>query len=592
VAPLWRALLHGYSAHPLLQRTAEQRMHALQQADAAAAELAELQAGSEHLEIALIGAHLSASLRQPDAPQRYREIADAANQHHLVAHEQRACMQHAALLRAPAACPLLRRAADVLVYERQQMPVEELKANLLSGQHVVYARLIEAQIKGRQPLEATQTILESKGGAWIDLATPPRTGDPDPAWLQARETLTKWQEEQRFASEPDYAAYCQQQVQEAETVLVAATRHTARLREPQPLPSVTDVQGHMPHDSILIEYLVGTRHIFACVIASDTRPHWVKLGKVDEITSLSGRTALLLKTLQNSTNSEQRLQTALAQQQALDTQLARLYDLLLAPLESYLPAAGTLILSPDDILFAVPWAALVTPDGYLGERYALTLVPSGAVLGISRQPLDSPTAAPVAFGWAGNPPLHYIQDELTAIQQTMPTLRCVYPASRHQIRWDTAPTWLHIAAHGHIHRQTPLLSWIELADGRLLLVDVLTLNLHGTHLVTLSACDTATLPEQGGILLALAGAFLSVGAQSVLASLWKVDDQATLLLMATFYAALQQAIPLAQALAQAQQEVRRRGYEHPYYWASFQLLTRCAAPSVPISNDSTSTKQT
>lgn len=468
------------------------------------------------------------------------------------------------------------------------MPVEELKATLLSGQHILYTRLIEAQIKSRQPHEAAQTILESKGGAWIDLAAPPRVHAPDPTWLQAREALTKWQEEQRFASESAYAAYCQKQVQEAEVALIQASRYAAHMREPMPLPTIDAVQDSLPDESVLIEYLAGTKHVFACLITLQMPPRWIKVGKAEEIRTLLSRTTLMLKTLQHSSSAEERMQAAQAQQPVLMTYLARLYAILVAPLEPYLPAGGSLLVSPDDVLFAVPWAALVTPDGYLGERYTLMLVPSGALLAGSHQPThtaDTPTSEPLALGCAGDPPLHYVRDELTAIQQHIPTMRCMYPASRQQMHWESAPICLHIAAHGHMHRHTPLLSWLELADGKLLLLDVLTLRLYGTYLVTLSACDTATLPEQGGILLAMAGAFLSVGAQAVLASLWNVDDQATHYLMAAVYAALQQGAPLSHAVAQAQRSVRSHGYEHPYYWASFQTLARTAQPHVILSRE-------
>lgn len=128
--------------------------------------------------------------------------------------------------------------------------------------------------------------------------------------------------------------------------------------------------------------------------------------------------------------------------------------------------------------------------------------------------------------------------------------------------------------HGHINPQSPLLSQLIFADGALLLADVLNLHVYGTALVTLSACDTATTPERGGVALALAGAFLTAGAQAVVASLWPVDDTATALMMEHLYAGLSAGQPISQALAHAQAHLRTAGYSHPYYWASFQALVR------------------
>jgi len=59
------------------------------------------------------------------------------------------------------------------------------------------------------------------------------------------------------------------------------------------------------------------------------------------------------------------------------------------------------------------------------------------------------------------------------------------------------------------------------------------------------------------------------GATAVVASLWRVNDQATSELMMEFYRRLQAEAPDV-ALARAQQAVCKK-YPHPYYWAAFQI---------------------
>jgi CHAT domain-containing protein len=191
------------------------------------------------------------------------------------------------------------------------------------------------------------------------------------------------------------------------------------------------------------------------------------------------------------------------------------------------------------------------------------------------------TGPALALGAAGDPPLPAVVHELQAIRQAVPWMQCINPAHVRDLATVDAPALLHIAAHGTTSADAPLLSALELADGPFLLADTLRLNLHGTHLVSLSACETGTLPNQGGMLLALAGAFLCAGAQAVLASLWPVEDEATQYLMAQVYAAIGQGTPLPHALAQAQQAVRAAGYDHPFYWAAFQVIMRSAAPLTP-----------
>jgi CHAT domain-containing protein len=65
-------------------------------------------------------------------------------------------------------------------------------------------------------------------------------------------------------------------------------------------------------------------------------------------------------------------------------------------------------------------------------------------------------------------------------------------------------------------------------------------------------------------------AFMYAGSPSVMASLWGVDDDATQLLMVTFYKHLKEGQSKAEALSSAQSEVREQ-YSNPFYWAGFIL---------------------
>ena len=243
---------------------------------------------------------------------------------------------------------------------------------------------------------------------------------------------------------------------------------------------------------------------------------------------------------------------------------------------AYLPTSGALIIAPDGYLFETPWTALHDGVVYLSQRYTLSLTPSTALFAI---PSTSPAVTSAhrslrALGFIGDPPLRFVAAELAAIQHAFPEGLIANPATAADLTWDAAPAFLHIAAHGRIRRDAPLLSALELANGPLLLTEVLNFNLRGTQLVTLSACETGTTPEQGGVLLALVGAFLCAGAETVLASLWPVDDEATQILMANLYQQLRSGLRPTQALQQAQHAVRSAGYTHPFYWAAFQPLGR------------------
>jgi CHAT domain-containing protein len=108
-------------------------------------------------------------------------------------------------------------------------------------------------------------------------------------------------------------------------------------------------------------------------------------------------------------------------------------------------------------------------------------------------------------------------------------------------------------------------------DGVLTALEAAGLNLYGTRLVVLSACETGLGDIQNGEgVYGLRRAFVTAGAQSQLMSLWKVDDYGTSELMSLYYQRLQKGEGRSEALRQVQLEMMQApAYQHPYYWASF-----------------------
>jgi CHAT domain-containing protein len=105
------------------------------------------------------------------------------------------------------------------------------------------------------------------------------------------------------------------------------------------------------------------------------------------------------------------------------------------------------------------------------------------------------------------------------------------------------------------------------------LQEIYNLNLP-VELVVLSACDTALGKEiDGEGLIGLTRGFMNAGAASVVASLWKVDEDATAELMKYFYTGvLKEGLAPATALRNAQIKMWQTKRRHPpYYWAAFVL---------------------
>jgi len=120
-----------------------------------------------------------------------------------------------------------------------------------------------------------------------------------------------------------------------------------------------------------------------------------------------------------------------------------------------------------------------------------------------------------------------------------------------------------------------------LDNGVLTALEAGNLNLTGTQLVVLSACDTGQGDVKNGEgVFGLRRALQEAGAQSVLMSLWSVPDKETLELMQRFYAKWLAGAEAHQALKEAQLEMREQvkgdhdGKDLPYYWGAFVLVGR------------------
>ena len=141
---------------------------------------------------------------------------------------------------------------------------------------------------------------------------------------------------------------------------------------------------------------------------------------------------------------------------------------------------------------------------------------------------------------------------------------------------------VHFATHGFVDYQHPELSGLVLSmvdengnpqDGFLRMHDIYNLKLP-VDLVVLSACNTGLGKEiKGEGLIGLTRGFMYAGARGVVASLWKVDDDATAELMKHFYAGMfQKGLTPAAALRDAQLSLRaQKRWELPYYWAAFVI---------------------
>ena len=289
----------------------------------------------------------------------------------------------------------------------------------------------------------------------------------------------------------------------------------------------------------------------------------------------------------------------------------QLYEWLVAPLEANLQAAeiDNLVFIADQGLRSLPLAALHNGQGFILERYSVSLMPSISLTQTRHDDLAAVqvlAAGAAEFPGQGQTDLPAVPVEVDAIAGQLWPGRSVLNQQfsiENLKRTQTEPFGLiHLATHADFRSGPPENSYIQLWDRRVPPGALRELGLADeptVELLTLSACRTALGDREAE--LGFAGLAVQTGAKSALGSLWSVNDEGTMGLMTSFYEQLKQAPIKAEALRQAQLAMIRgdvrledaalvtpggrfplpaalakqlgdRGLSHPYYWSAFTMV--------------------
>ena len=261
------------------------------------------------------------------------------------------------------------------------------------------------------------------------------------------------------------------------------------------------------------------------------------------------------------------------------------YNWLIRPLEDELAASKikTLVFVPDGVLRNLPPATLHDGKQYLIEKYSVAIAPSLQLTEL--QATDKQRQDILLAGLSqprqGFSSLPGVKQEIEQIEPLF-TSDVLLNDSFTELNFNRSTSQtpfrvVHLATHGQFSsnaEDTFILTW----DNRIN-IDELSRLLRGDskqlrpiELLVLSACETATGDRLAT--LGLAGIAVRAGARSTVASLWSVDDLATVTLMTRFYQELAKGnMTKAEALRQAQISILKDDiFSHPFFWSAFILL--------------------
>ncbi len=356
-----------------------------------------------------------------------------------------------------------------------------------------------------------------------------------------------------------------------------ASPETAALREVS-VPEVAALQRALGPDRVLLEYQIpsaGPARLFI-------------------LTREKLRVAELDVTRDELKEKVSALRRLLVQQEPARELLDELGAKLMAPARAELAGCQAVLVAPSDCLHYLPFAALRLDGAYLLDSVAVAQLPSAAAwMAVRSRPAGEGKG--VALAALGNlsvswkDPLEVGSSErggFTPLPGTLTEVRTIaelYPRpavlledrmTSQNLRQAVQDARLvHLATHGILDARAPLFSGLVASDELITVSEIFDWRTRA-DLVVLSACQSGLggfESARGDDMVGLSRAFQFAGCRSVLASLWKVSDEATALWMIELHRGLSGGESPLQATRAAALKVRE-GYPEPYYWAPFVLM--------------------
>ena len=462
-----------------------------------------------------------------------------------------------------------RKAIDIIEQQRSTINTETSKIGFVGNKQKVYHQMISTLYSDNQYVNAFEYVERSKSRALVDLLASNKEFSISKDKEQVASMLKELETIESEGKAIDISSLATEKVNQRN---IRSVQIKERIKTLTPeltslvtvsIPSPTEIQSNIRADETLVEYYYHGEDLYVFVLNRNTLKA-VKLDGKDILKDIEQ----FRKLLQDPKSTQY---PELSQ---------RLYQRLIKPIENLI-ATPKLIIVPHGILHYLPFNALNSGSNYLIDKYSVSYLPSSSIMKFLKQKKTQKTYGALIFGNPdlGDPQydLKYAGEEAVAISKELPNVKVLLRQEATETNFKKSAnqfSYIHFATHGIFESDQPLNSGLFLSkdtenDGVLSVNELYSLNL-SADLVTLSACETALGKiNPGDDVVGLQRGFLYAGANSIVASLWKVDDMATSQLMTGFYSNLKKTNK-GDALREAQLTVKKQ-YAHPYFWAAFQL---------------------
>jgi tetratricopeptide (TPR) repeat protein len=500
------------------------------------------------------------------------------------------------------------RAVGFLVKTCQGLGLDELRGGYLADKRPVYEAALRLALEDGRLSDAFRYSELARAGALRDFLAGrhdpvPRRKGEDKAVLGEMKARWAWRvntlhrpvdlmaEAEETSVEPKDRLARLRELANLERELADAYRRR-RLADPRfavleqgEVLGLDTVQEHLPDRTALLIFEHLKDNLLVFVVTRDT----ADIASLGSLVQLRWDAARLGHALEEIRLFDDPSDLAMLGED-LKEDLQELYRSVLAePLARLASEINRLLVVPCDVLHTLPLEAFHDGQQYLLERYTvcylpsaslLTALPEKGALGVSEgHETNIVPSLVMAHSWEGRLP--QILKEAEGVARVLESVSCGKPlllteeqATTEALRVHVRMAGLlHLAAHGDFRADAPLFSLLHLADGPLTVNEVYGLDLSRTVLVTLSGCQTGVGQGRGGEVLGLTHAFFFAGAAALVASRWRVDDEATAALMRNFYAALARGETVAEGLRTAQLSTLS-DRPHAGYWSAFTVWGR------------------